>query len=135
MPNAIDVVAEQSFRAVAFWDDGGMANQQMIEALLGVGYDHVARTQQMLPAILARVILDALVLIAASLVNRVEIVHRQAGAVITQALSVVAEAAVSGDVFIKPLNLPTFGNLANRGILEMPATCAHRVEVHEPTLK
>jgi len=45
VPDAIDVVTEQSLRAVSFRDDGSMANQQMIETLLCGCHDHVARLQ------------------------------------------------------------------------------------------
>ena len=69
MADAVDVVAVESLRAVALRDDRGVADEQVVEALLGVGHDHVTRFQQVLFAVLAGVILDALVLVAAALVN------------------------------------------------------------------
>ena len=66
---AVDVMTVKAFRSIACRYDSRVADEQMIEALLSVGHNHVARFQKMFLAILTVVILETFVFIAAARIH------------------------------------------------------------------
>ena len=81
-PHAVDVVAIDAFETEAPWNNGSVADEQVIKALLGVRDNHIAWINNVLFPIFTFVIFDTLMLVTAALKNRVEVMHGHAGVVV-----------------------------------------------------
>src|SRR5437660_12400521 len=116
----------------------------MLEPLLGVRDDHVTWTHPIAVAVLADVVLDAVLLVAAALTDRVQVVERHPS--VREARARVAEATRALDLVSERRDLPALGKWTDPRVDELireesTDVLGHGrrppdgVEVHEPGLE